>query len=526
MAIIQISRIQVRRGREQQGTGVPRLASGELGWAVDTQRLFIGSGNTQEGAPSEGNVRLLTENDNILNLSSQYYYGGFDEIENTPFITGTEGRTLQDRLDDFVSAKNFGVIGNGTADDTDALQFAINALFGLGVDRTDKSILYIPGGTYRITRPLEIPPHAYIVGAGIENTVIISSDSSIFKTVGDNQPNTGLSQETQARNIKITDMSLEITSATESAIMLDTCRDSEFKNFKLTGPWTFQQPQLGRYAFEFVSNNNGIINQNNIFENITINNFEKAFWSEREIRNNKFNKINLSNLKKGFEFGILNTAEGPSRNIIENCEFVNVKEQGILVFSGDYNTSRGNRFINVGNDGGNFPEFAVIDFKTDTNISVNDYFDRTELTAPNTPGSPQIDEKYVPEVAGRTRFENLFAVKTSIGSLVTQPGGVDVIKIPMIDYGTIFIDYVYTITNSVDPSIVDDIRQGVMEITVNNTNFTQIPILLDDYTIFGDTNLDLLIFEPDVVNDTIIIRAKSIFTLTNDFFYYTVRSKT
>ena len=39
MPIVQISRIQHRRGKR---TDLPQLASGELGWVVDEQRLFIG----------------------------------------------------------------------------------------------------------------------------------------------------------------------------------------------------------------------------------------------------------------------------------------------------------------------------------------------------------------------------------------------------------------------------------------------------------------------------------------------------
>ena len=58
MAVVQISRIQVRRGQSQQGSGVPQLASGEIGWAVDTRELFIGNGAVSEGAPSVGNTKV------------------------------------------------------------------------------------------------------------------------------------------------------------------------------------------------------------------------------------------------------------------------------------------------------------------------------------------------------------------------------------------------------------------------------------------------------------------------------------
>ena len=70
MAVIQISKIQLRRGREQE-EGIPQLASGELAWAIDTQKLFIGNGAVSEGAPQVGNTRILTEQDNIFELAQE-----------------------------------------------------------------------------------------------------------------------------------------------------------------------------------------------------------------------------------------------------------------------------------------------------------------------------------------------------------------------------------------------------------------------------------------------------------------------
>jgi hypothetical protein len=70
MAIVSISRIQQRRGRKFSGTGLPQLASGELGWAIDSQELYIGNGSVAEGAPHVGNTRLLTELD-VPNLKGE-----------------------------------------------------------------------------------------------------------------------------------------------------------------------------------------------------------------------------------------------------------------------------------------------------------------------------------------------------------------------------------------------------------------------------------------------------------------------
>ena len=70
MAVVQISRIQQRRGLAadlQQNT----LASAELGWSVDTRELWIGNGTTEEGAPTLGKTQILTEY-SILNFESSY----------------------------------------------------------------------------------------------------------------------------------------------------------------------------------------------------------------------------------------------------------------------------------------------------------------------------------------------------------------------------------------------------------------------------------------------------------------------
>ena len=61
MAILEIAKIQIRRGQENQ-TGIPQLDAGEFGWAEDTEHLWIGK-SVAEGAPDNNNTRILTEGD-------------------------------------------------------------------------------------------------------------------------------------------------------------------------------------------------------------------------------------------------------------------------------------------------------------------------------------------------------------------------------------------------------------------------------------------------------------------------------
>ena len=58
MAVLEVAKIQVRSGLQEN---LPALDTGEFGWCVDTQRLFIGKGTLAEGAPQTGVTEILTE---------------------------------------------------------------------------------------------------------------------------------------------------------------------------------------------------------------------------------------------------------------------------------------------------------------------------------------------------------------------------------------------------------------------------------------------------------------------------------
>ena len=129
MAVVQISKIQIRRGQKNVGSGIPQLSSGELGWAIDSQELYVGNGAVSEGAPKVGNTKVLTEHDNLFTLIDTYAYK-----TNDPYIVTGESatnpvkRTLQDRLDDRVSGRAFGLNGAEGADATVKLQKAIDGI--------------------------------------------------------------------------------------------------------------------------------------------------------------------------------------------------------------------------------------------------------------------------------------------------------------------------------------------------------------------------------------------------------------
>lgn len=174
MAVIQISKIQQRRGRKLSDIGVPQLSSGELAWAVDTQELFIGNGSIAEGAPYVGNTKILTEHDNILELASSYRFAEPDIN-----ITGSIERSLQSKLDETVSILDFGASPDSSTDCTAAFETAFEELFK-NSNENYKKTLFIPNGVYLFTNDLRIPSGAVIKGENPEKTILDIGDFSII----------------------------------------------------------------------------------------------------------------------------------------------------------------------------------------------------------------------------------------------------------------------------------------------------------------------------------------------------------
>jgi len=453
VAVVQISRIQVRRGRKGQ-TNIPQLASGELGWAIDSQELYIGNGSVAEGAPQVGNTKILTEADNIFDIADQYEYRANDSFIQTGTTARTPIRnTLQERLDFEAYVANFGAVHDDTVIQTAALQRAIDNIFlNTKTSPQNRYVLQLAPGLYRIDNSLKLPPYTVLQGAGKDRTIIEqTTNNPIFitvngsSTIGTYDQTTALSAENQAREIEISGMTLRyedrglLTQFFNTAIDLQSSYGGYFHNIKLKGYWDGTDgAQANSIGINIKSFSGAVRSKNNIFENIDIEGFCYGLSSSYDIENTSVSYCNFDTSLIGVRLGAnmpavdyddptdvadklgQGEAYGPESTTVSHCSFKNIFNQGFVVAKGNNNTSEYNKYYDVGNDGGTSANVttSIIKFDQSGNKTIGDWFKRTEELSYNpdfvniNPGNSinyQTDEAnpdYYPEVEGYFHYSN------------------------------------------------------------------------------------------------------------------------
>lgn len=505
MAIVSISRIQIRRGRKNTGTGFPQLASGEFGWAVDTQELYIGNGSVSEGAPYVGNTKLLSEHDDLFALADDYTYRQGSNIQTGPSVNLPIRRTLQDRLDDIVSIRSFGATGDGS-NQTVALQRAIDQIF-LNTDKNNprsRKVLYLEAGNYTIDDTIYLPPFTILKGAGKQKTIITKTTvGPIFKTInslstpGNYANDTTVDNATttlnQARNLEIEGLSLILNQSTGPGILLQNCANSIFSNILIQGSFSngdssYNINDVG-ISLTIAGSLGSAGTKNNVFSNVTVQNFSYGVRSKHDIQNNIWSNCVIKNCGYGIEFGQLTNlvvsgeVTGPIANTIRDSYFEDIDRHGIWISNGKYNLSSDNKFVLVGNDGGNegVATYSVLNFEQVSNNSKNDYFGRSQELSYN---QTYFANPYIPEISGEIITDISYTNKVTLTQF-TQP--VVIFRLPVESKKSFRLEYLY-VSNTTDA-----MRQGELSIVVNPDQ-TIDPLgqvhLVDDYDFVGNAILE------------------------------------
>lgn len=152
-------------------------------------------------------------------------YGAISEnaadILYDPAGTGAVQTTVQAKLRESVSVKDFGAVGDGSTDDTAAIQTAFSYCDPIGV------MLHFPAGIYRITSPISIPRGGAFGDSNYSSQILVDISTATSAT---NAITYGVSGNyTAARSgisslwIKIADYSKETT-----MLYLDTPNHNSF----------------------------------------------------------------------------------------------------------------------------------------------------------------------------------------------------------------------------------------------------------------------------------------------------------
>lgn len=492
MAVVQISRIQMRRGQKNAGSGLPQLASGEIGWAVDTQEMYIGNGAVSEGAPAVGNSKILTEHDNIFTFANTYTYKDV-ALQTGASATTPIKRTLQAKLDDVVNAKDFGVLNDGS-NVTVALQRAVNELFlnsSTKANSSSRVTLLLEPGEYTINGTIFIPPYTSIVGAGADKTVINASTNTAFKMVNSSStPGSPADESTtdtsnQSRNILMQGMTIKQTTA-NTAIELQSTKDSIFKNIKFYGPWSVGDAvTLAQTAINAESTATNVTVENNKFEDCTWTKWSYPVFANDDVIYNSFINCNFNTNLYGIVFGtgtVLggpNQTTGPSFNTITNCTFDEIAREAILVEVGTHNKSNGNTYLNVGNLNGTEAAgaYSVIKYTSKHNTSTEDYFKRFELLSYSS--TFFTNQPFTPIISGTCHSTLNFGDELPV---VNQDPALRYFKLPGDADASYTIDYVYKST------AVTAYRNGTLYITLDQTNNDL--SVRDEYDYVGDTSYE------------------------------------
>lgn len=394
MAIVQISRIQQRKGLQ---TDLPQLAGGELGWSVDTRQLYIGNGTLQEGAPVIGNTEILTEFTNILEISSGYTYQGAAAgyVVQTGATAGSPVvQSLQSRLDNFAIVTEFGAIGDGVTDNTEAINRALFQLFCRQTNPQIRRSLFFPAGIYLVTESILIPPFCTLYGEGPESSIIKLDVASDISTLNSYVARTADSLQQYGVNIgnngaaipqQITIQDLGFATLQEVDVFLvDQANHMQFNNVSFSGP--LSAPMIsnpltaGDIAGVRFNSTANFTAADITFHECQFKNATYGINTNEVVDSFKITNSSFDTLLQG----IVLTDNPFGCSMVQNT-FDNIYSEGISLLGTCSNNMTGyNTFYDVGNRFGGVsgtPYSSIIYFNNGNNVSLADMFKRSDGSA-------------------------------------------------------------------------------------------------------------------------------------------------
>ena len=391
MAIVQVSRITNRKGLAEN---LPQLAGAELGWAIDERRLFIGNGTLQDGAPVIGNTEVLTEFSDFLLVNGAYTYKGA-AAGYTVQTGATSGSpvslNLQQWLDQFASVLDFGAVGDGVTDNTDAINRALYQLYCRESNPQIRRSLFFPAGRYLVTGSIIIPTYATLYGEGINSSVIVLDSTALDQYVaryGDSLQQTGVNignnGATAPRDISISNMGFESLALASDIFLVEDASQCTFVDVSFKGPLSKLSglfDALDNIACVRFESTSSFVCNNITFRRCTFGGTTWGIQTQNQVSGCLVTESTFDTHYQGISLGDPSPVNGgPTGFRILGNIFDNIYVEGIYIATDTVmNASGYNMFYDVGNHfgGTTAPASAVINFVGTNNVSIGDMFQRT-----------------------------------------------------------------------------------------------------------------------------------------------------
>jgi len=344
VAVVQISKIQVRRGQKNSNSGIPQLSSAEFAWAVDSQELFIGNGSVLEGAPYVGNTKVLTEHDNILELASSYQFASDDTA-----ISLSVSRSLQSKEDETVSVADFGAVGDGSTDCVAAFETAFTELFRNANDNYKKELL-IPNGEYLFTTDLAVPSGVILRGETQLGAVLNIGDNNIRLITSQGLELGDFNSTNRPQNLRWSNFTIKRTTGT---LTLSGLAESRFQDVRFLGEYNLGNAVILATEAAAVFWQNTVIGtraHNLVFDNCV---FEQNAVSAKCLQSDVFDTaVRFQDCKffvNDTAIYIDGVATQGNRWQINDCEFEEVANQAFRSTAGRGTLIQRSKFKSVGN---------------------------------------------------------------------------------------------------------------------------------------------------------------------------------
>ena len=344
MAVVQISKIQVRRGQKNSNSGIPQLSSAEFAWAVDSQELFIGNGSVLEGAPYVGNTKVLTEHDNILELASSYQFASDDTA-----ISLSVSRSLQSKEDETVSVADFGAVGDGSTDCVAAFETAFTELFRNANEDYKKELL-IPNGEYLFTTDLAVPSGVILKGETQLGAVLNIGDNNIRLITSQGLELGDFNSTNRPQNLRWSNFTIKRTTGT---LTLSGLAESRFQAVRFLGEYNLGNAVTLATEPAAVFWQNTVVGtraHNLVFDNCV---FEQNAVSAKCLQSDVFDTaVRFQDCKffvNDTAIYIDGVATQGNRWQINDCEFEEVANQAFRSTAGRGTLIQRSKFKSVGN---------------------------------------------------------------------------------------------------------------------------------------------------------------------------------